>query len=295
MKILVFGSTNIDHNYHLDHIARPKETITSRSYEIHAGGKGLNQSIAFAKTGSHVYFAGMVGNDAAMLMKTMQSYGVDTTYVRQLDAPNGHAIIQIDDEGENSIFLYPGTNNAITAEYVDKVLANFDKGDFLILQNEINMLDYIIETASRKEMVILMNPSPCDASLNTLPLEKVDYFFINEVEGELLTGSPEPKEILKIMLEKYPNSKTILTLGSDGACYNDSNHFCSQPAIKVKAIDTVGAGDTFMGYFSYGLAQGYTPEQCLLLATRASSITVTRLGAADSIPTLAEINERYPD
>lgn len=295
MKILVFGSTNIDHNYRLDHIARPKETITSRSYEIHAGGKGLNQSIAFAKTGSHVYFAGMVGNDAAMLMKTMQDYGVDTAYVRQLDAPNGHAIIQIDDNGENSIFLYPGTNNAITADYVDEVLASFGKGDFLILQNEINMLDYIIETASRKEMVILMNPSPCDESLKKLPLDKIDYFFINEVEGELLTGKQDPQEMLKSMLELYPKSKTVLTLGSDGAYYNDCTYSCYQPAIRVKAIDTVGAGDTFMGYFSYGLSKGYTPEQCLLLGTKAASITVTRLGAAASIPTLAEINEKYPD
>ena len=295
MKILVFGSTNIDHNYQMEHIARPKETITSLGYEIHPGGKGLNQAIAFAKTGQHVYLAAVVGNDSGMLLDVLEKYNVDTRYLKKINAPNGHAIIQIDKNGENSIFLYPGTNSSITHEYVDRVLNGFEKGDFIILQNEINRQDYIIEKASEKGMVILMNPSPCDESLKNLPLNKVDYFFINEVEGELLTGKKDPQDILKTMLELYPESKTILTLGSDGACYNDSTHFCQQPAFKVKAIDTVGAGDTFMGYFSYGLSQGFSPEECLLLATKASSITVTRLGAADSIPTLEEINERYPD
>ena len=295
MKILVFGSTNIDHNYQMEHIARPKETITSLGYEIHPGGKGLNQAIAFAKTGQHVYLAAVVGNDSGMLLDVLEKYNVDTRYLKKINAPNGHAIIQIDKNGENSIFLYPGTNSSITHEYVDRVLNGFEKGDFIILQNEINRQDYIIEKASEKGMVILMNPSPCDESLKNLPLNKVDYFFINEVEGELLTGKKDPQDILKTMLELYPESKTVLTLGSDGACYNDSTHFCQQPAFKVKAIDTVGAGDTFMGYFSYGLSQGFSPEECLLLATKASSITVTRLGAADSIPTLEEINERYPD
>ena len=295
MKILVFGSTNIDHNYRLDHIARPKETISAESYEVHAGGKGLNQAIAFAKTGSHVWFAGLVGNDAAMLIDTMKKFNVDLEYLRQVDKPNGHAIIQLDSNGENSIFLYRGTNGQITEEYVDEVLEHFSEGDYLILQNEINMLNYIILQAKKKGMVILMNPSPCDDSVMALPLEHIDYFFINEVEGAALTGKQNTEDILAAMLRKYPNSHTILTLGSDGAYYSDASHCCHQSAFKVKAIDTVGAGDTFMGYFCYGLSQGFSPEECLLLATKASSITVTRLGAADSIPSLQEIREVYPD
>ncbi|MBQ3383974.1 MAG: ribokinase [Erysipelotrichaceae bacterium] len=295
MKILVFGSTNIDYNYQMEHIARPKETVTSLGYEIHPGGKGLNQAIAFAKTGQHVYLAAVVGNDAGMLLDVMEKYDVDTRYLKKINAPNGHAIIQIDKNGENSIFLYPGTNNSITHDYVDRVLNGFEKGDFIILQNEINRQDYIIDKAYEKGMVILMNPSPCDDTLKDLPLEKVSYFFINEVEGAILTGESAPEKILDRMNELYPESRVVLTLGADGSCYKFRDHFCSQAIFPVKAIDTVGAGDTFMGYFSYGLSQGYTPEECLLLATKASSITVTRKGAADSIPTLAEINERYPD
>ena len=295
MKILVFGSTNIDHNYQMEHIAKPKETVTSLGYEIHPGGKGLNQAIAFAKTGQHVYLAAVVGNDAGMLLDVMGKYDVDTRYLKKINAPNGHAIIQIDRTGENSIFLYPGTNNSITHEYVDRVLNGFEKGDFIILQNEINRQDYIINKAYEKGMVILMNPSPCDASLKDLPLERVSYFFINEVEGSILTGETSPNLILDRMNELYPESRVILTLGAEGSCFRYKDHFCKQSIFPVIAVDTVGAGDTFMGYFSYGLSQGMTPEQCLLLATKASSITVTRKGAADSIPTLEEIKEKYPD
>lgn len=295
MKILVFGSTNIDHNYQMEHIARPKETVTSRGYEIHPGGKGLNQAIAFAKTGQHVYLAAVVGNDAGMLLDVMEKYDVDTRYLKKINAPNGHAIIQIDENGENSIFLYPGTNNSITHEYVDRVLNGFEKGDFIILQNEINRQDYIINKAYEKGMVILMNPSPCDDSLKALPLEKVSYFFINEVEGAILTGESDPEKILDRMGELYPESRVILTLGAEGSRFRYKDQYCSQAIFPVKAIDTVGAGDTFMGYFSYGLSQGMSPAECLLLATKASSITVTRKGAADSIPTLEEIKERYPD
>lgn len=295
MKILIFGSTNIDHNYQMEHIARPKETVTSLGYEIHPGGKGLNQAIAFAKTGQHVYLAAVVGNDAGMLLDVMEKYDVDTRYLRKINAPNGHAIIQIDENGENSIFLYPGTNNSITHEYVDRVLNGFEKGDFIILQNEINRQDYIIDKAYEKGMVILMNPSPCDDSLKALPLEKVSYFFINEVEGAILTGESDPEKILDRMNELYPESRVILTLGAEGSCFRYKDQYCRQAIFPVKAIDTVGAGDTFMGYFSYGLSQGMSHAECLLLATKASSITVTRKGAADSIPTLEEIKERYPD
>ncbi|MBR0137466.1 MAG: ribokinase [Erysipelotrichaceae bacterium] len=295
MKILVFGSTNIDHNYRMHHIARPKETVSSLGYEIHAGGKGLNQSIALARTGEHIYLAALVGNDAEMLMDVLKQNNVDTKYIRRTDAPNGHAIIQIDDDGENSIFLYPGTNNSITEEYVDWVLNDFSEGDFIILQNEINLQEYIINKAYEKGMVILMNPSPCDEKVKDLPLEKVSYFFINEVEGSILTGEEEPERVYFKMKEICPDSKVILTLGSEGSFYMDKDRFLRQEAYRVKAVDTVGAGDTFMGYFCYGLSQGMSPEECLLLATKASSITVTRYGAADSIPTLEEINEAYPD
>ena len=290
MKILVFSSTNLDYDYHLDHIAKPKETIVADSFVLAAGGKGLNASIAIAKTGEHVYLAAVMGTNTELLDQTLEENHVDTSLVDRRDIPNGHAIIQIDKNGENSIFIFPGSNACVTREYVDKVLANFSAGDFIVLQNEINMQDYIIRKANEIGMVILMNPSPCNDSLSLLPLELVDYFFINEVEGEMLSGSSDPGEILMGMKARFPKSKVILTLGSTGAFYYDGKESLFCPARKVKAIDTVGAGDTYMGYFTYALSKGMTPMQCMEIATKAASITVQRPGAAASIPTLEEVN-----
>ncbi|MBQ1300432.1 MAG: ribokinase [Erysipelotrichaceae bacterium] len=290
MKILVFSSLNLDYDYHLDHIARPKETIVADSFVLAAGGKGLNASIAIARTGEHVWLAGVMGSNAELLEDTLKENNVDISLLDRQNIPNGHAIIQIDNSGENSIFIYPGSNACVTAEYVDRVLSHFSEGDFIVMQNEINLQDYIMKKASEKGMVILMNPSPCNEKLNDQPLELVDYFFINEVEGEMLTGKSEPDDILLGMKEKYPRSHVVLTLGSTGAWYYDGKDKVFCPARKVKAIDTVGAGDTYMGYFTYALSKGMTPAECMDIATRASSITVQRPGAAASIPTLEEVN-----
>ncbi|MBQ4251877.1 MAG: ribokinase [Erysipelotrichaceae bacterium] len=290
MKILVMGSTNLDYNYRLDHIVRPKETIAAKEFEIHAGGKGLNQSIALAKTGEHVYLAAAIGNNAQMLVATLKKYNVDTRYLRELDMPNGHAIIEVDEHGENAIIIVGGSNRCFTEEYIESVFADFKEGDFLVLQNEINNLKYIIDRAYEKKMVILMNPSPCDESLRELPLHKLSYIFINEVEGEFLTGESQPKAILDKLQEIYPDTNVILTLGANGAFYQSKGVREFAPSRKINAIDTVGAGDTFSGYFTYGLSKGLSPKQCLEIATKAASITCTRYGAAASIPSLEEVN-----
>jgi ribokinase len=290
MKILVMGSTNLDYNYRLDHIVRPKETIAAKDFEIHAGGKGLNQSIALAKTGEHVYLAAAIGNNAQMLVDTLKEYNVDTRYLKELDMPNGHAIIELDASGENAIIIVGGSNRCFTEEYIESVFADFSEGDFLVLQNEINNLKYIIDRAYEKKMVILMNPSPCDESLRELPLHKLSYIFINEVEGEFLSGESQPKAILDKLQEIYPDTNVILTLGANGAFFNGKGVREFAPSRKIKAVDTVGAGDTFSGYFTYGLSKGMTPKQCLEIATKAASITCTRYGAAASIPSLEEVN-----
>ncbi len=291
MKILVFSSLNIDHNYYVKNIAKPKETIFASEYNVVSGGKGLNASIALARSGVHVYLAGNIGNDAKILEKVLADNNVDTTYLNKVDEPNGHAIIQIDENGENSIFIYGGSNQSITTEYIDSVLSKFGKGDLLILQNEINNKIHLINKASELGLTIMLNPSPFNDDIYSYPLNKIDYFFINEVEGKGFTNETDPLRILDELKIMYPKAKVVLTLGSIGAYYQDDKQRIFQEAFKVKAIDTVGAGDTFMGYFSYGLSQGFSPEKCLLLATKASSLTVQRKGAADSIPTLKEVNE----
>ena len=290
MEILVFGSLNIDHDYHMHHICAPKETTFADEYTVVAGGKGLNAAIALARSSAHVFLAGNIGNDAALLEKVLAENGVDMTYLNHVDEPNGHAVIQIDENGENAIFIYGGSNQSISEEYIDEVLSHFHKGDLIILQNEINNNAKVIEKAHEKGLTVMLNPSPVNDLLFTYPLDKVDYFFINEVEGAALTGKQEFDDILAQFRVKYPEARLVMTVGAQGAYYQDAEKRLFQPAFKVNAIDTVGAGDTFMGYFSYGLSQGHDVAECLRLAAKAASITVTRRGAADSIPTLDEVN-----
>ena len=168
MKILNFGSCNIDYVYSLDHIVRVGETENSDKMEIFAGGKGLNQSIAIARAGEKVCHAGCVGEDGDMLIELMRDSGVDTSCIKTVDSKNGHAIIQVSCAGENSIFLYPGSNAMVTREYIDAVLDGFSKGDLVLLQNEISNVDYIIRRAYEKKMQVMLNPSPFNEKLKEI-------------------------------------------------------------------------------------------------------------------------------
>ena len=274
MKILNFGSMNIDYVYQLPHIVEPGETITAMGLSVNDGGKGLNQSIAMSRAGLEVYHAGMVGSDGAGLVETCRKNGVHTEYIQTVETRTGNAIIQVNDAGQNCIVLFPGANRANTKEHVDEVLSHFGKGDVVVLQNEINLIDYIVDRAYEKEMVIAMNPSPFDQAVMDCDLTKITYFFVNEIEGEMLTGEKDPQKIMAGVLAKYPMSRLILTLGSDGAWYADKDGRCYQEICKVKAVDTTAAGDTFSGYFLASVLGGKTPAQALKTATVAYGSTV---------------------
>ena len=177
MKILNFGSCNIDFVYKLDHIVTIGETETSNSMQVFPGGKGLNQSVALAKAGMEVYHAGCIGTDGEMLTDVLESNGVDISNIKKVAEKTGHAIIQVSSKGDNSIFLYPGSNAKITEEFVDEVLDKFQKGDILLLQNEINKIDYIIEKAYEKGMCIILNPSPYNDKIKKIDFNMLSYIF----------------------------------------------------------------------------------------------------------------------
>ena len=173
MKILNFGSCNIDYVYSLDHIVKIGETETTHKLETFPGGKGLNQSIAVAKAGAQIYHAGCVGIDGKILIEILQENGVDISYLKTVNTKNGHAVIQVSSKGENSIFIYPGSNEMITEEYIDFVLDNFDAGDVILLQNEINNVNYIVEKAYQKKMCIIFNPSPFNEKINEIDINNM--------------------------------------------------------------------------------------------------------------------------
>lgn len=295
MKVLCFGSLNIDYTYRVEHFVEKGETLSADSLKIFCGGKGLNQSIALARAGADVYHAGAVGKDGIFLLRQLESAGVSTEYVDILEhEQTGHAIIQNDAEGDNCILLYGGANRAVTREHIDNVLCRFHEGDWLVLQNEINEMAYIMEQGHRIGMKIALTPAPMEKVILSYPLEYVDYLLLNRVEAtrilELKTSEKvsEP-ELSHALRKRFPTAGIVLTLGEKGSVYISSGEIMRQAAYSVKAVDTTAAGDTFAGFFIGGLIRQLSVDEAMDLAARASAIAVTRPGASPSIPTLEEV------
>lgn len=292
MKVLNFGSLNIDYVYRVNHIVNPGETISAATLEKFPGGKGLNQSIALAQAGALVFHAGLVGGDGKMLTDTLEVRGVCADYVRILpDKPTGNAIIQVDDNGQNSIVLYEGTNGLISTSYIDEVLGDFESGDVLLLQNEISELSYLINQAEKKGMYIVLNPSPYNEKIKKKDLAKVNMIFINEIEGMQITGEQNYPEILRAAKEQFPQMEVVLTVGKDGAYYQNNNRQLYHKSYSVEAVDTTAAGDTFTGYFLEEYLRTGNSEAALGRACAAAAISVTRKGAAESIPSKETVSE----
>jgi ribokinase len=271
------------------------ETLSSDGLSVFSGGKGLNQSVALRKAGVTTYHAGAIGEDGRFLLDQLNEVGVDTNLVKILpDIRTGNAIIQNSKDGDNCIILYGGANQQITKSQIDEVLGHFETGDFIILQNEINELAYIIEKAHDKGLKIVLNPSPMNEVIDGLKLDYVDYFLLNEVEAGQILGLDiengfDWKSVAKLLNEKFPYASIVLTLGSEGSIYIDKGQEIIQPAFKVTAVDTTAAGDTFTGFFIGGIIRGISVKDAMSIAAKASAIAVTRQGASPSIPTLEEV------
>lgn len=295
MKVLNFGSLNIDYVYDVDNFVRKGETISSKGLNVFCGGKGLNQSVALARAGADVYHAGMIGKDGIFLVDFLKNSGVnvDNILIRD-DISTGNAIIQREISGDNCIILFAGANRSITRDYVDKVLEKFGRGDYIVLQNEISELPYIVEIAHRQGMKIVLNPSPMDEIIGELNLSYIDYFLLNETEALKLSGIDkfDSKKCMSGLVNTYKGAGVLITLGDKGAIYSDGNIFVEQKAVKTKAVDTTAAGDTFTGYFVNGILGGKEIKEAINEATIAASIAVSRIGAAPSIPAMNEVKER---
>jgi len=290
-KVLNFGSLNLDYVYQVDHFVRAGETISSTGRECFLGGKGLNQSIALARAGARVYHAGAVGQDGEPLINVLKENNIDITFVKIVDGPSGHAIIQVTPDGQNCIFLFSGSNRKITDEQIDEVIAGFSEGDYLIMQNEINDIDLIMQKAKAKGMIIVLNPSPMDEKILAAPLELVDIFILNEVEAEALCQMSEPSGIMKSFGEKFPNADVVLTLGKRGAWYQDANshELLTNGVYEGEVVDTTAAGDTFTGFFISCISAGRSVKEALEIASKAATLAVSRKGAEASIPTMGEV------
>lgn len=291
MKILNFGSCNIDYVYTVDHMVCAGETISATKLELFPGGKGLNQSVAAARAGADIYHAGCIGNNGEFLKEILAESGANTDFLKKENIANGHAIIQVDKNGENCICIYQGSNGMISKEYVDFVLDNFDSGDILLLQNEINNMPYIVESAYKRGIDIVFNPSPFNDGIKEINIDHISYLLVNQVEAKALFGQDNVSDSVDYIREHYPELKVVITLGKKGCVFVDKKEMIFQSSFVVDTVDTTAAGDTFAGYFVSFLSKGEDYAHAIKYASAASALAVSKMGAATSIPTIDEVNK----
>jgi len=197
----------------------------------------------------------------------------------------------VDENGQNCIVLHGGTNRRNTRAYCDEVLRVFGKGDLLLLQNEINEIDYLMQRASEKGLYVVLNPSPMNEAVLQCELSRVNLFLMNEDEACGISGQSELTGALSWLSEAYPAAEFVVTIGADGSIYQRGKTRLRQSAFPVPAVDTTAAGDTYTGYFLAAFAAGSPVDECLRIASLAASVAVTRAGAATSIPLASELQK----
>ena len=291
MTVFNIGSINIDHLYEVEHFVRPGETMSSISYQQVLGGKGANQSVALAKAQAHVKHVGAINRSDQHILKQLQDYGVNTDEIAQVDEASGHAIIQLTLAAENSIILYAGANHTLTESKIKTVLDGATAEDWVLLQNETNLVAETLAWAKESGAKVAFNPAPMDADLTRKVLPFIDLLIVNEVEAMDLANTDSIEEATHILPKEYPELAVMMTLGKDGVRYFSKAEDLQVDAFKVDAKDTTAAGDTFIGFCLAELQRGSDYKTAMRTACAASAIAVTRLGAAPSIPSLDEVSE----
>jgi ribokinase len=290
MAIFNLGSINADLVYQVPHLPAPGETLSAKSYSKGLGGKGTNMSVATARAGSRAVHIGAVGADGRWAVERLMEYGVDTRHILTTAEATGHAIIAVDDAGENSILIYPGANHDLASHEIEKALSEAGSDDIFVTQNETNCQYEGAKMASARGMRVAYAAAPFVVEVVEEMLPMLDLLILNEVEAAQLT------EATGLLPQNLPVRDVVVTLGAKGSrWYNtDDAAVTDVPAVPVTPIDTTGAGDTFTGYLLAGLDQKMPMEQALKQASKASALMVTRLGTADVIPDLSEVRAFQP-
>lgn len=287
--ILVIGSINADLVFTSSKRPNPGETIMGEDFKIIPGGKGANQAVAAARLGSKVGFIGCIGNDenGKMLIENFKRNNVETKYINVVeDNPSGVANIIIA-EGDNSIIVVPGANYSITKDIIDKNTDIIKSSKVILLQQEIpiDVVEHIVDICHQNKVKTILNPAPASKIKSSI-VEKVNYLTPNEHEAKLIFEDLDIDEMLK----SYPE-KLIITEGAKGVRYSNGNEIIKIPTLKVKALDTTGAGDTFNGAFATGIARGQDLQEIIKFANKAAAVSVTKFGAQSGMPYLKEIED----
>ena len=296
-KIVVIGSSNTDMVVRSERLPRPGESVLGGGFMMAGGGKGANQAVAVARMGHRVIFSAAVGNDmfGDAAVAAYQRFGIDTTYIVRKDTPSGVALIMVDGAGQNSISVALGANNTLTVEDVMPALEQVESGDIVLLQLEIPMetVDACVAVAAAKGARVVLNPAPA-AVVSEHTLSKLYLITPNQTEAQTLTGVDVTDEataqLAAQVLVSHGVERVVITMGSAGAYLYEEGKGVLIPACKVSAVDTTAAGDVYNGALCAALAEGQSLQDALKFATKASAISVTRVGAQPSVPTREEVD-----
>lgn len=283
MTIYNLGSINIDHIYRLDHLPRAGETLASRDYGLGLGGKGANQSVAAARAGSRTVHLGAMSDADDWVIGRLQQAGVETSAIaRMAGVPTGHAIILVDEAGENSIILHAGANRAIEPAQLDAALAAITPRDILLMQNETALQAEAARRAHAAGARVVYSAAPFSIEALEAVIDSVSIIALNTIEA---------RDLFDRLGEDLPVDGLLITHGAEGAEYRDlrAGRTYRQPAFAVRAVDTTGAGDCFAGWFAAGLDRGEDYPTALRHAAAAAALQVTRKGAGDAMPDRNEV------
>lgn len=294
MKILVIGSINMDYVAHVDKLPEKGETLTSNNYHVSPGGKGANQAVAARRLGAEVFMIGALGNDGAGrdLYSKLQGEGIDTSGILFTDTPTGNAMITVDEKGSNTIVVFPGSNGKLDAAWIEKFKQEIMNADCVILQLEIPMetVEAAVKLAKACGTKVILNPAPA----KSIPLEvykDIDIITPNETELARLTGTEDIKEGSKILIANGVK-RVVVTLGEKGSYYLDSEEEVFAEAVKINAIDSTAAGDSFNAALAVALNEKLGIREALEFSNIVGALTTTKIGAQDSLPFRSEV-ENY--
>ena len=281
--IHVVGSINIDHVYRLAHLPVAGETLAAQAYFRTLGGKGANQAIAAARAGAQVSMIGAVGEDGGWTRDALAAEGITVTGISEVGAPSGHARIEVDARGENRIIIHGGANRCLVLDQVRDALASARHGDWLLLQNETNLVAEVAALGVSLGMQVAYSAAPFEVIAVSEVLAYVHLLAVNELEATQLAGH------LRCDIAALPVPLRLVTRGASGARLYDRQSVAELAAHCVNVVDTTGAGDVFVGYMLAGLAQGVSAERAFATANAAAALQVTRAGAASAAPRAAEV------
>jgi ribokinase len=289
-ELVNLGSFCIDYVYSVPSIVRAGETLLGTAPVRHAGGKGLNQSIAAARAGAQVAHFGCVGIDGTWLTDLLANAGVNIDGVRCCETqPTGHAMIQVGPHGENAIVIVAGANHQIQPDDVARAIARVGREGWLLMQNEINDIDDVLAEARRAEIRVALNIAPVDGREAGYGIDAVDLLLLNELEAAALAHEADPHRALERLTRERPNQHVVVTLGAHGVLYGRGHERIWLPAFAVDPVDETGAGDAFIGHLMAAWFENIPVRDRLLHASAAGALAVCSPGAAQAIPDAAAV------